>query len=57
MNLFRQIGANVLENPQRLIAENLVLSMQRPSSQTFISLQGDAEIFKITVTEATRSQS
>ncbi|MFB6146550.1 MAG: TrkA family potassium uptake protein [Halobacteriaceae archaeon] len=50
MNLFRQIGANVLENPQQLIAEYLVRAMQRPSIQDFMSLEGDAEIFEITVT-------
>lgn len=52
MNLFRQIGANVLENPQRLIAEYLVRAMQRPSIQDFMSLEGAAEIFEITVTES-----
>lgn len=51
MSLFRQIGANVLENPQQLIAEYLVRAMQRPSIQDFMSLEGDAEIFEITVTE------
>ncbi|MFB6163228.1 MAG: TrkA family potassium uptake protein [Halococcoides sp.] len=51
MNLFRQIGANVLENPQRLIAEYLVRAMQRPSIQDFMDLEGDAEIFEITVTQ------
>lgn len=51
MNLFRQIGANVLENPQQLIAEYLVRAMQRPSIQDFMSLEGTAEVFEITVTE------
>lgn len=51
MSLFRQIGANVLENPQQLIAEYLVRAMQRPSIQDFMSLEGSAEIFEITVTE------
>ncbi|MFB6088074.1 MAG: TrkA family potassium uptake protein [Haloarculaceae archaeon] len=52
MSLFRQIGANVLENPQQLIAEYLVRAMQRPSIQDFMSLEGNAEIFEITVTDA-----
>lgn len=52
MSLFRQIGANVLENPQSLIAEYLVRAMQRPSIQDFMSLEGNAEIFEITVTES-----
>jgi len=49
-SLFRRIGANVLENPQQLIAEYLVRAVQRPSVQDFMSLEGDAEIFEITVT-------
>ncbi|GAD52383.1 LOW QUALITY PROTEIN: Trk system potassium uptake protein TrkA [Halarchaeum acidiphilum MH1-52-1] len=51
MNLFRQLGANVLENPQRLIAEYLVRAVQRPSIKDFMSLGGGAEVFEITVTD------
>ncbi|MFB6267371.1 MAG: TrkA family potassium uptake protein [Halodesulfurarchaeum sp.] len=50
MNLFRKVGANVLENPQRLVAQYLVRAMQRPSIKDFMSLEGTAEIFEITVT-------
>jgi trk system potassium uptake protein TrkA len=50
MGLFRQIGANVIENPQRLIAEYLVRAVQRPSVKDFMHLGGDAEVFEITVT-------
>lgn len=51
MHLFRQIGANVLENPQRLIAEYLFRAVQRPSIRDFMSLSGEAEIFEISVDE------
>lgn len=50
MEIFRRIGVNVLENPQRLIAEYLVRAVQRPSVKDFMSLAGDAEVFEITVT-------
>lgn len=51
MDLFRQIGANVIENPQRLIAEYLFRAVQRPSVKDFMTLAGGAEVFEITVTE------
>ncbi|GGL50858.1 potassium channel family protein [Halocalculus aciditolerans] len=50
MNVFRQIGANVLENPQRLIAEYLFRAVQRPAIKDFMTLAGGAEVFEITVT-------
>jgi len=52
MELFRRIGVNVLENPQRLIGEYLVRAVQRPSIKDFMSLARDAEVFEITVTES-----
>ncbi|MCF2165142.1 MULTISPECIES: TrkA family potassium uptake protein [Halobacterium] len=51
MELFRRIGVNVLENPQRLIGEYLVRAVQRPSIKDFMTLGGEAEVFEITVTE------
>jgi trk system potassium uptake protein TrkA len=51
MDLFRQLGVNVLENPERLIAEYLYRAVQRPSIKDFMHLSGDAEIFEITVSE------
>ncbi len=50
MSIFRQIGANALENPQRLIAEYLFRAVQRPQVKDFMHLGGPAEIFEITVT-------
>ena len=49
MNVFRKIGVNVLENPQRLIAEYLYRAVQRPAVEDFMHLAGGAEIFEITV--------
>jgi trk system potassium uptake protein TrkA len=51
MDLFRRIGANALENPQKLIAEYLVRAVERPAIKDFMTLAGDAEIFEVIVTE------
>ncbi|WP_435125599.1 potassium channel family protein [Halobaculum sp. D14] len=52
MDVFRRIGVNVLENPQRLIGEYLVRAVQRPSVKDFMSLAGGAEVFEITLAES-----
>lgn len=51
MPLFREIGVNAIENPQRLIAEYLLQTVQRPAVTDFMHLAGDADIFEIGVTE------
>ena len=51
MPLFREIGVNAIENPQRLIAEYLLTTVQRPAVTDFMHLAGDAEIFEMGVTE------
>jgi trk system potassium uptake protein TrkA len=51
MNLFRQIGVNTMENPQRLIAESLFRSVERPSIIDYMRVGEVAEVFEITVTE------
>jgi trk system potassium uptake protein TrkA len=51
MPLFRQIGVNAIENPQQLIAEYLLQTVQRPAVTDFMHLAGDAEIFEIGVDE------
>ena len=51
MEIFRRMGVNVLENPQRLIGQYLVRAVQRPSVKDFMSLAGQAEVFEITLTE------
>jgi trk system potassium uptake protein TrkA len=49
MNVFRQIGVNTMENPQRLIAEYLYRSVKRPSIVDFMRIGEQAEVFEITV--------
>jgi trk system potassium uptake protein TrkA len=51
MNLFRQIGVNTMENPQRLIAESLFRSVERPSIVDYMRVGEVAEVFEITVGE------
>lgn len=51
MEMFRKQGVNVLENPQRLIAEYLFRAVQRPTVKDFMQLAGGAEVFEITVVE------
>lgn len=50
-NLFRQIGVNTMENPQRLIAESLFRSVERPSIVDYMRVGEVAEVFEITVAE------
>ncbi|WP_247009855.1 potassium channel family protein [Halorientalis litorea] len=50
MNLFRQIGVNTMENPQRLIAEHLYRAVKRPSIVDFMRIGEQAEVFEISVT-------
>ena len=49
MNIFRQIGVNVIENPQRLIAEYLYRAVKRPSIKDYMRVGEHAEVFEITV--------
>lgn len=49
MNVFRQIGINTMENPQRLIAEYLYRSVKRPSIVDYMRIGEQAEVFEITV--------
>lgn len=49
MNLFREIGVNAMQNPQRLIAEYLYRAVKRPSIVDFMRISEDAEVFEITV--------
>ncbi|MFY4813254.1 potassium channel family protein [Haloarcula sp. AONF1] len=50
MNVFRQIGVNTMQNPQRLIAEYLYRAVKRPSIVDFMRIGDQAEVFEITVT-------
>lgn len=49
MNLFRQIGVNTMQNPQRLIAEYLYRAVKRPSIVDFMRIGEQAEVFEINV--------
>ncbi len=51
MSIFRQIGVNTMENPQRLIAEYLYRAVKRPSIVDYMRVGEDAEVFEITVGE------
>jgi len=51
MSLFRQIGVNTMQNPQRLIAESLFRSVERPSIVDYMRVGEVAEVFEITVGE------
>jgi len=51
MSLYRQIGVNTMENPQRLIAQYLYRGVKRPAIVDFMELGGGAEVFEITVAE------
>jgi trk system potassium uptake protein TrkA len=52
MNLYRQIGVNTMENPQRLIAEYLYRSVKRPSIVDYMRIGEEAEVFEIRVDPA-----
>ncbi|MFQ3319210.1 MAG: trk system potassium uptake protein TrkA [Natronomonas sp.] len=49
MNIFRQIGVHTMQNPQRLIAEYLYRSVERPSVVDFMHIGDEAEVFEIVV--------
>jgi trk system potassium uptake protein TrkA len=49
MALFERIGVNVMQNPQRLIAEYLYRGVKRPSIVDFMRIGDDAEVFETDV--------
>ena len=49
MSLFEKVGVNTVENPQRLVAEYLYRSVQRPSVVDFMRIGEEAEVFEIHV--------
>jgi len=52
--MFREKGANVVGNPNTLMAEYMYRAVQRPMIKDFMSLGGHAEIFKIVLPEASK---
>ncbi|WP_224447227.1 potassium channel family protein [Haloprofundus salilacus] len=51
MSIFRRIGVNTMENPQRLIAEYLYRAVKRPTIVDYMRIGEDAEVFEIRVGE------
>lgn len=51
MDIFRRIGVNTMENPQRLIAEYLYRAVKRPSIIDYMRIGEEAEVFEIIVGE------
>ena len=51
MDVFRQIGVHTMQNPQRLIAEYLHRSVERPSVVDFMHIGEEAEVFEVVVDE------
>ncbi|ELZ23114.1 k+ transporter, NAD-binding protein [Halosimplex carlsbadense 2-9-1] len=49
MDLFERIGVNVMQNPQRLIAEYLYRAVKRPSIIDYMRIGEHAEVFEIDV--------
>jgi trk system potassium uptake protein TrkA len=49
--LFRSLGANVMENPEEIVAEYLYNAVKRPKIKDFITLSGGARVFVATVTQ------
>ena len=47
--LFRAQGANIMENPEEIVAEYLYNAVKRPKIKDFITLSGEARVFKATV--------
>lgn len=47
--LFRAQGVSVMEQPEQIVAENLYNATRRPKVEDFITLSGEARVFKATV--------
>jgi len=48
-DFFRKLGANVMENPEDVVAHHLYNAVKRPSVQDFAMLPQDAQIFRLRV--------
>jgi trk system potassium uptake protein TrkA len=51
MDLFQDLGVNIVESPHRLNGQYLYRAVQHPAIQEFMPVAGDAEIFEATVGE------
>jgi len=48
-DFFRNLGANIMENPEDVVAHHLYNAVKRPSVQDFAMLPQDAQIFRLQV--------
>ena len=48
-DFFRKLGANVLENPEEVVANHLYNTAKRPKFEDFAVLSSGAQIFRLTV--------
>ena len=48
-DFFRKLGANIMENPEDVVAHHLYNAVRRPSVQDFAMLPQDAQIFRLQV--------
>ncbi|MFB6282595.1 MAG: TrkA family potassium uptake protein [Halobacteria archaeon] len=51
MELFGDLGVNIVESPHELNGQYLYRAVQRPKIQDFMEIAGEAEIFEVTVDE------
>lgn len=49
--VFEKIGVNVIENPQRLVAENLYNAVQYPRVGDFVEITDETDLLELTVDE------
>ncbi len=49
--LFRAQGVNVMENPEEIVAEYLYNAVKRPKVKDFLTLSGEARVFKATISK------
>ncbi len=49
--LFRRLGANVMENPEVIVAEYLYNAVHRPKIKDLVTLSGGAQVFRAAITD------
>ena len=49
IELFEDLGVNIVESPHRLNGQYLYRAVQHPAMQDFMSIAGEAEIFEVSV--------
>jgi trk system potassium uptake protein TrkA len=51
-DFFRKLGANVMENPEDVVAQHLYNAVKQPKVQDFALLPQGAQIFRLEITDA-----